>query len=164
MWANKKLVSIDTIPFNKFSAPGHHLLDKFLDRTISYDIVLISSKNAKEQAKSREAHLLSLNKAFDHSSNSDTCAALVSDASVPLLNTGHQAIAAWSTWHPGHYTEDRRSNGLATSDNTETAAIAGAFNTLADMIDSISNIKEIHVFSDSTNAIKHSLDASLHSA
>ena len=47
MWANEKLVSIDVIPFNEFNAPGTHLLDRFQEH-ISFDIVLISGKNAKE--------------------------------------------------------------------------------------------------------------------
>jgi len=123
----------------------------------------ISSKNAKEQAKAKEKCLMSLNKAFNFSSNLDTHEAIVADTSVPLLHTGHQAIAAWSVWHTGHYTEDWRSNGLSMSDNTETVAITGALGTLADTVDSILNMKEIHVFSDFTNAIKHSLDPSIHS-
>ena len=47
MWANEKLVLIDVIPFNEFNAPGTRLLDRFQD-CISFDIILISGKNAKE--------------------------------------------------------------------------------------------------------------------
>ena len=131
-----------------------------------YHLILFSlvAKNAKERAKAKEKHLMSLNKAFDASSNLNTHAAIVADASVLLLHTGHQAVAAWSVWHTGQYTEDWKSNRLSTSDDTETAAIAGAFGTLADTVDPIHDMEEIHVFSDSTNAIKHSLDPSIHSA
>ena len=163
MWANKNLVSINVIPFNEFNTPGLHLYDRFQDH-ISFDIVLISSKNAKEQAKAKEKHLMSLNKAFNTSSNLDTHVAIVADASVPLLHTGHQAVAAWSVWHTGQYTKDWRSNRLSMSDDMETAAIAGAFGTLADTVDSIFDMEEIHIFLDSTNAIKHLLGPSIHSA
>jgi len=51
-----------------------------------------------------------------------------------------------------------------TSDDTETLAIAQALCYAVDFDDSISDIEEIHVFSDSTNAIFHSIDPSIHSA
>jgi len=93
MWRHEKLVLVDVFPFNEFNAPGNRLLDRFPDRVI-YDITLIEGKNAKERAKAREVRLASLNEMFDYSSKSDKCAVLVTDASVPLLSTGKQAVAA----------------------------------------------------------------------
>jgi len=163
MWHHEKLVSVDILPFNEFNAPGNHLLDRFSDRVI-YDISLIEGKNAKKRAKAREVRLTSLNETFEYSSKSDRCGVLITDASVPLLSTGKQAVAAWHVWHLDNFTSDFCASGLATSDNTETLAIAGALGGLVDFVDSISDIEEIHVFSDSTNALYHSIDPSIHSA
>ena len=43
-------------------------------------------------------------------------------------------------------------------------AIGGAFKALSDSFDSISNINEIHIYSDSTYALHYMLDSSIHSA
>ena len=93
MWRHEKLVSVDVLPFNEFNAPGNRLLDRFPDRVI-YDISLIEGKNAKERAKAREVRLTSINETFEYSSKSDKCGVLITDASVPLLSTGKQAVAA----------------------------------------------------------------------
>ena len=58
---------------------------------------------------------------------------------------------------------DWQSGGLATSNDAETAAIAGGFSHLCDHVD-INILEEIHIFSDSINAIRQVLDASPHSA
>ena len=162
MWRHEKLVSVDVLPFNEFNAPGNRLLDRFPDHVI-YDITLIEGKNAKERAKAREVRLASLNETFDYSSKSDKCTVLITDASVPLLSTGKQAIAAWHVWRSDQFTSSFCAGGLATSDDTETLAIAQALCYAVDFDDSISDIEEIHVFSDSTNAIFHSIDPSIHS-
>jgi len=107
---------------------------------------------------------VSLNETFNYSSKSDKCGVLVTDASVPLLSTGKQAVAAWHVWYSDSFTSDFCAGGLATSDDTETLTITGALGCLVDFVDSISDIEEIHVFSDSTNAIHHSIDPSIHSA
>ena len=150
-------------PFNEFNTPKSHLLDKFPE-CVSYNITLIESKNTKERAKAQEVHLVSLNEVFEYSSKSDRCAVLVANISVPLLSTGKQAIAAWHVWHSDRFISSFCARGLATSDDTETLTIMEALGYLIDfVVDSISDIEEIHVFSDSMNAIHHSLDPSIHS-
>jgi len=99
-----------------------------------------------------------------HASTSNSCIAIVTDASVPLLSTGYQAIVVWHTWHSDHYDENFRSGRLAVSNNTETNAIRGALKALSDSFDSISDIDKIHIYSDSTYALHHMLDPSIHSA
>jgi len=94
MWANKNLVNVFVLPYNKYNAPGHHLTDT-CPECITHDIVLIQGKTAKDRAKAREAHLMILKQSFAHSSTSDSCIAIVAGASVPLLSTGYQAIVAW---------------------------------------------------------------------
>ena len=58
---------------------------------------------------------------------------------------------------------DWQSGGLATSNDAETATIAGGFSHLCDHVN-IDNFKEIHIFLNSINAIWQVLDASPHSA
>ena len=75
---------------------------------------------------------------------------------VPLLSTGYQAVTAWNVWHKGIcLSEDWQASGLAILDDTETFVITGAFLALASEMD-INNMDEIHVFTDSTTAIRQS--------
>ena len=163
MWANENLIDMFVLPYNRYNVPGYHLTDTCPERIIQ-DIVLIQDKTAKDRAKAREARLMTLNLSFACSSTSDSCITIVTDASVPLLSTGYQAIAAWHIWHSDYYFENFRSRGLPTSNNTETNAIGGAIRALSGIFDSISDIKEIHMYSDSTYALHHMLDLSIHSA
>jgi len=72
MWANENLVNVFVLPYNKYNAPGYRLTDTCPDRIIQ-DIVLIQGKTAKDRAKAREAHLMTLNQSFARSSTSDSC-------------------------------------------------------------------------------------------
>ena len=130
---------------------------------ITHDIVLIQGKTAKDRAKAREAHLMTLKQSFAHSSTSDSCIMIITNASVPLLSTGYQAVVVWHTWHSDHYVENSRSGGLAISNDAETNAIGGALKALSDSFNSISDINEIHIYSDSTYVLHHMLDPSIHS-
>ena len=94
-----------------------------------------------------------LKQSFAHSSISDFCITIVTDASVPLLSTRYQAVVAWHIWHSDHYIENFRSGGLAISNDAEMNAIRGALKVLSDSFDSISDINKIHMF-----------DPSIHSA
>ena len=163
MWANENLVDVFVLSYNKYNVPGYHLTDTCPERIIQ-DIVLIQDKTAKDRAKAREAHLMTLNQSFVCSSTSDSCITIVTDASVLLLSTGYQAIAAWHIWHSDHYFENFRSGGLAISNDAETNAIGGAISALSGIFDSINDIKEIHIYLDSTYALHHMLDPSIHSA
>ena len=107
---------------------------------------------------------MTLKQLFVQSSTSDSCITIVTNVSVPLLSTGYQAVAAWHTWHSDHYDENFRSGRLAVSNNAEMNAIGGALKALLDSFDSISDIDEIHIYSDSTYALHHMLDPSIHSA
>jgi len=144
MWANENLVDMFVLPYNKYNALGYRLTDTCPDRIIQ-DIVLIQGKTAKDRAKARETRLMTLNQSFARSSTSDSCIAIVTDACIPLLSTGYQAVAAWHIWHSDHYSENFRSGGLATSNDAETNAIGGALKALSGIFDSISDIDEIHI-------------------
>jgi len=163
MWANEKLVDMFVLPYNKYNAPRYRLTDTCPEYIIQ-DIVLIQGKTAKDRAKVREACLMTLNQSFACSSTSDLCIVIITDASVPLLSTGYHAIAAWHIWHSDHYFENFRSRGLAISNDAETNAIGGAISTLLGIFDSISDIKEIYIYSDSTYVLHHMFDPSIHSA
>ena len=157
------MVEIDIVPFNEFNAPGARLRDLFPERIIN-DVILIQGKDAKKRAQACKSRLISLNREFDQSLGNSKHAIIITDAAVPLLSTGHQAVAAWHVWYKGLLiSSDWQAGGLALSNDTETFAIAGGFSALSDLVD-LSDIEEIHVFSDSTNAIKHALDPSIHSA
>ena len=82
---------------------------------------------------------------------------------VPLLSTGYQAVAVWNVWHKGVcISENWQASSLAISDDAETFAIAGAFSDLA-LEMNINNVDEIHIFMDSTTAIRQSMDPSIYS-
>jgi len=162
MWANENLVNVFVLPYNKYNAPGHHFTGTCPKR-ITHDIVLIQGKTAKNRAKAREACLMTLKQSFAHTSTSDSCITIVTDASVPLLSTGYQAVAAWHIWHSDHYDENFRSSGLAVSNDAEMNAIGGALSALSNSFNSISDVDEIHIYSDSTYALQHMLDPSIHS-
>jgi len=130
MWANENLVDVFVLPYNKYNAPGHRLTDT-CPKCIIHDITLIQGKTAKDRAKAREARLMTLKLSFAQSSTSGSCIVIVTDVSVPFLSTGHQAIAAWHTWHSDHYDENFRSSRLATSNNAEMNAIGGALKVLS---------------------------------
>jgi len=108
MWANKNLVNVFVLPYNRYNAPGFHLTNT-CPECIIHDIVLIQGKTAKDRAKAREAYLMTLKQSFAHSFTSDSCIMIVTDASVPLLSSGYQAVAAWHTWHSDHYIKNFRS-------------------------------------------------------
>ena len=65
IWANKNLVNMFVLPYNKYNAPGHHLTDT-CPKCIIYDIVLIQGKTIKDRAKAREAPLMTLKQSFAH--------------------------------------------------------------------------------------------------
>jgi len=159
---DRYLVNMFVLPYNKYNVPGYRLTDT-CPECIIQDIVLIQGKTAKDRAKVREAHLMTLNQLFVHSSISDLCITIITNASVPLLSTRYQAIAAWHIWHSDHYFENFRSGGLAISNDAETNAIGGAISALSGIFDSISDIKEIHIYLDSTYALHHMLNLSIHS-
>ena len=163
MWSNRILVDVFVLPYNKYNVPGYCLTDTCPNHIIQA-IVLIQGKTTKDRAKAREAHLMTLKQSFVQSSTSDSCIMIITNASVPLLSTGYQAVAAWHTWHSDHYFENFRSSGLATSNNAEITAIGGALKALSDIFDSISDIDEIHIYSNSTYALHHMLNLSIHSA
>ena len=163
MWANKNLINVFVLPYNRYNAPGYHLTDTCPEHII-HNIILIQDKTAKDRAKAREAHLMTLKQSFAHSSTSDSCITIITDMSVPLLSTRYQAVAAWHTWHSDHYIENFKSGGLAISNDAETNAIGGALKALSDSFNSISDINEIHIYSDSTYALHHMLDPSIHPA
>jgi len=152
-----------TLLYNKYNAPGHCLIDMYYPEHIIHDIVLIQDKTTKDKAKAREACLMTLNQSFEYSSTSDSCIAIITDASVPQLNTKYQAVTAWHIWHSDHYFEDFRSGGLAISDNAEMNAISRALKALSETLDSISDINKIHIYSDFMHTLHSVLDPSIHS-
>ena len=60
IWTNENLVDMFVLPYNKYNAPGYCLTDT-CPECIIQDIFLIQGKTAKDRAKVREAHLMTLN-------------------------------------------------------------------------------------------------------
>jgi hypothetical protein len=72
-----------------------------------------------------------------------------------------QAVACWRIWHNGNFTEDWQAVSLCTSDDAELHAIAGGASAIREY--NLDEIQEIHIYSDSTNALNLAFDASHHS-
>ena len=82
--------------------------------------------------------------------------------SVPLVHSSLQAVTAWDVWKKGRcIARDWSAVGLATSDDTESAAVAGAVASIQHLV---GEPPSIHVFTDSENTIKRFADTFLHSA
>ena len=151
-------------PCASFQVRGSHAFSSVMFASVRGPSWMLKVTNAKERTEARKNRLISLNRDYDRSLGHPRHAVIITDAAVPLLSTGHQAVAAWNVWHRGScISEDWQAGGLAISDDTETFAIAGAFSALASEMD-INDVDEIHVFMDSTTAIRQSLDPSIHSA
>ena len=140
MWANKNLVNMFVLPITDAMHLGSVLQTHALNALSM--ISFWSKVRLPKTAKAKEAHLMTLKQSFAHST-SDSCIAIVTNASVPLLSTGYQAIIAWHIWHSDHYVENFRSGELAISNDAETNAIRGALKALSDSFNSISDIDEI---------------------
>jgi hypothetical protein len=84
---------------------------------------------------------------------------IVTDMSTPPLPL--QSVAAFCLWHEGDLCDDWSVADLATSDNTKLQAIADGICQAYDV--GLVDVQQVHVFSDSSNMLCLTMDASHHS-
>jgi hypothetical protein len=157
-WRNLGISSVNLDPVHRFAQPGIHPRDLFPGRIV-LDIVKPpdkADKDRKEFMAERNRHLA---REVDAASHSPQRVCIVTDASTPPLPL--QSVAAYRVWQEGDLYTDWRAAGLSTSDDTELQAIAAGVNQAYDI--GLENIRQVHVFSDSTNALRLCMDASHHS-
>jgi hypothetical protein len=100
-----------------------------------------------------------LHGSVDVASHSPQHICIVTDVSTPSLPL--QSVTAFHPWHEGDLYDDWSVASLSTSDNAELQAIADgvcqAYNIGLD------DVRQVHVFSDSANALHLAMDVSHHS-
>jgi hypothetical protein len=157
-WRNLGISSVDLDPVHRFAQPSLRPRDLF-PRRIVLDIVkppAKADKDHKEFMAERSRHLACK---VDAASHSPQRVCIVTDASMPPLPL--QSVAAYRVWQEGDLYTDWRSAGLSTSDDAELQAIVAGVDQAYDI--GLKDVRQVHVFSDSTNALCLCMDASHHS-
>jgi hypothetical protein len=157
-WLNLDLSSLDLDPVNRFNQPGLRPKDLYHGHVV-YNIVSSPPKTDKDHKKFMADQINLLCSSVDAASHSPQRICIVTDASNPTLPL--QSVAAFRLWHEGYLYDDWSAAGLSTSDDAELRAIADgvcqAYNV------GLEDVRQVHVFSDSTNALRLTMDASHHS-
>jgi hypothetical protein len=157
-WRNLGISSVDLDPVHRFAQPSIRPRDLFPGRIV-LDIVKPpdkADKDRKEFMAERNRHLA---REVDTASHSHQSVCIVTDASIPPLPL--QSVAAYRVWQEGDLYSDWRAAGLSTSDDAELQAIAAGVDQAYDI--GLKDIRQVHVFSDSTNALRLCMDVSHHS-
>jgi hypothetical protein len=95
----------------------------------------------------------------DVASHSPQHICIVTDASNPSLPL--QSVAAFRLWHEGDLYDNWSAASLSTSDDAELRAIADGVRQAHNV--GLEDVRQVHVFSDSANALRLTMDASHHS-
>jgi hypothetical protein len=95
----------------------------------------------------------------DAASHSPQRICIVTDASNPSLPL--QSVAAFRLWHVGDLYDDWSAASLSTSDNAELQAITDGVHQAYNV--GFEDVRQVHVFSDSANALCLTMDVSHHS-
>jgi hypothetical protein len=157
-WANFDLSTRDLDPIHPLGRPGNHPCDT-LEGRIKLDFAPPPPHEKDKREEYRNNRKAVLEASFLDASCRDDAISIVSDTSVPDLPM--QAVTCWRIWHNGNFMEDWQAVSLCTSDDTELHAIAGGTSALKEY--NLDEIQEIQVYSDSTNMLNRSFDASHHS-
>jgi hypothetical protein len=156
-WLNLDLSSLDLDPVNRFNQPGLCPKDLYHGRIV-YDIVSSPPKTDKDHKKFMADRINLLRGSIDAASNSPQRICIVTDASTPSLPL--QSVAAFRLWHEGDLYDDWSAAGLSMSDDAKLRAIADrvcqAYNV------GLEDVQQVHVFSDSANALCLTMDVSHH--
>jgi hypothetical protein len=157
-WLNLDLSSLDLDPVNRFNQPGLRPKDLYHGRIV-YNIVSSPPKTDKDHKKFMADRINLLRSSVDVASHSPQRICIVTDASTSSLPL--QSVAAFCLWHEGDLYDNWSVAGLAMSDNAELQAIADRI-CQADNV-GLEDVRQVHVFSDSTNVLCLTMDASHHS-
>ena len=142
-------------------SPGLRVRDLFADQ-LTCKFSSVGDRSKEEHAKALKARRKVLDVAFRGASSAPDSIALVCNVLVPLSHSSLQAVAAWDIWKEGKcIARDWTAVGLATSDDAESAAVAGAVASIRHLVGELSST---HAFTDPENTMKHFADTSLHSA
>jgi hypothetical protein len=156
-WLNLDLSSLDLDPVNKFNHPGLRPKDLYHGHII-YDIVSPPPKTDKDHKKFMGDRINLLRSSVDVASHSPQCTCIVTDTSSPSLPL--QSVVAFRLWHEGDLYDNWSAAGLSMPDDTELQAIADGVHQAYDV--GLEDVRQVHVFSDSTNALCLTMDMSHH--
>jgi hypothetical protein len=130
-------------------------------RPVVVEVPLMSSppKTDKDHKKFMADRINLLRGSVDAASHSPQRICIVTDASNPSLPL--QSVVAFRLWHEGDLYDDWSAAGLSTSDNAELRAIADGVRQAYNV--GLEDVRQVHVFSNSANALHLTMDASHHS-
>jgi hypothetical protein len=157
-WLNLDLSSLDLDPINRFNQPGLCHKDLYHGRVV-YDIVSSPPKTGKDHKKFMADRINLLRGSVDAASHSPQRICIVTDASNPTLPL--QSVATFHLWHEGDLYDDWSAASLSTSDNAELQAIADGVRQAYNV--GLEDVRQVHVFSNSANALHLTMDVSHHS-
>lgn len=157
-WANLGLSSLDLDPVHSLNQPGKRPKDIF-PGWIVYDIVTPPPKGSEHHKELMKDRNSLLKGAVDAASHSPWGICIITDVSTPPAPM--QSVAVYCAWHAGDLYNDWFATGLSISDDAELQVITEGIQQASNI--GLEDIHDIHIFSDSTNALRHSLDASHHS-
>jgi hypothetical protein len=147
-WLNLDFSSLDLDPVNRFNQPGLHLKDLYHGHIV-YDIVSSLPKTDKDHKKFMADQINLLHGSVDVASHSPQHVCIVTDMSTPPLPL--QSVAAFCLWHEGDLYNDWSAASLAMSDDAKVQAIMDGICQAYEV--GLEDICQVHVFSDSMNAL-----------
>jgi hypothetical protein len=156
-WLNLDLSSLGLDPVNRFNQPGLRPRDLY-HRRIVYDIVSAPPKTDKDHKKFMANRINLLRGSVDAASHSPQRICIVTYMSTPPLPL--QSVAAFHLWHEGDLYDNWSAAGLSTSDDAELRAIANGVRQAYNV--GLEDVRQVHVFSDSANALRLTTDVSYH--
>jgi hypothetical protein len=157
-WLNLDFSSLDLDPVSRFNQPGLCPKDLY-HRCIIYDIVSSPPKTDKDHKKFMANWINLLHSSVNVASHSPQRICIVTDMSTPSLPL--QSVMAFRLWHEGDLYDNWSAAGLATSDDTELQAIADGICQAYNV--GLEDIHQVHVFSNSVNMLRLTMDVSHHS-
>jgi hypothetical protein len=157
-WLNLDFSSLDLDPVNKFNQPGLCPKDLYHGHIV-YDIVSSPPKMDKDHKKFMADQINLLHGSVNAASHSPQRICIVTDTSTPSLPL--QSVMAFHLWHEGDLYDDWSAAGLATSDNAKLRGITDGIRQAYDV--GLEDVQQVHVFSNSTNALHLTMDMSHHS-
>jgi hypothetical protein len=157
-WLILDFSSLDLDPVNRFNQPGLRPKDLYHGHIV-YDIVSSPPKMDKDHKKFMANWINLLHGSVNAVSNSPQHIYIVADMSIPSLPL--QSVAVFRPWHEGDLYDDWSAAGLAMSDDAKLQAIADGICQVYNV--GLEDIHQVHVFSDSANALCLTMDMSHHS-
>jgi hypothetical protein len=157
-WLNLDLSLLDLDPVNRFNQPGLRPKDLYHGHIV-YDIVSSPPKTDKDHKKFMADRINLLHSSVNAASHSPQRICIVTDVSTPPLPL--QSVAAFHLWHEGDLYDDWSAAGLSMSNETELRAIMDGICQAYNI--GLEDVQQVHVFSNSANALRLIMDMSHHS-